>query len=313
MIITIDTTPGLNVYAFFRNSSDDISNGSAFETFVEANWQDYAVEAPEQDNSGHYVVSSPAFLVSNASYVCTFYQRLGATPAVGDIALGSHNFQIEPSSSVVVSADLIDRMRTLANDTDISNEIRQETMKPKPDGSRTKFFINNTPVVAGSVYVTAGSGDINFRKQSGFSVDLTTGIITFLVAPTLNVSPFEADYNFNWFSDTEYASFLTQAAYQVSASDPDDVIDGLQPALFQFALYYYWMARATQFAHRYASTGGMASQNVDEVTKNFAKLAEMAKKAGEEFRQQYYEKLGQRAQPATSVVNYGIDPYTPIR
>lgn len=213
---------------------------------------------------------------------------------------------------------LITNLRILGQDTPTSNLINRENLKPNPDGTRTKFYVDNKPIVGtdsdtNSVYVTSGNTDAGFRSQSGFTVDLANAIITFAVAPANGVTPFVADYNFYWFSDTDYTEFLNEASKQCSASDPTQVQTGLEPAMMQFALYYYWMRRATQWANKYSSTGGLASQSADQVAKNFHMLAKEAWAAGEKERLEFYKNQGQNVKAATSVINYGIDPYTPIR
>jgi hypothetical protein len=313
MIVSIQSDSGAYVYGIFRDANELVANGISTEIYQDGHWANYVNVATEQGTSGHYQITVPSYLFSGSTFV-EFYQKVGTDPAVGDTWLGSHNFTI-PGASVTptVSSDLVIRLRTLAKDTATSNLISGETLKPKPDGSRKKFFLDNKLMVTGSVYVTNGSGDANFRLQTGFSLDLSNGLVTFSVAPTANQNPFYADYNFYWFSDDDHATFLAQAAPHVSEEDPDDVQNGLLPALMQYALYYFYMARAEQFAHRYASSGGMASQSVDKVVESFMKLAATAKKSADDFRDMFYKKLGQQNEPATAIVTYKIDPFTPRR
>lgn len=209
--------------------------------------------------------------------------------------------------------DLIQRARILADDSPSANYIRGETLKPVPDGARVRFFLDYQNIAKDSVFITKGAGESNYRIASGFTVDYGNGIVIFDSAPSAGLKPFEADYNFLWFNDNDYQNFLINGASYLGYASPDAVIDGLISSLLHFALYHYWLRRAGHYAHKYASTGGMASHSVDVVTKNYRDLADAAWKKGIQFRDDYYKRLGQREAPVSTSENYKIDPYTPIR
>jgi hypothetical protein len=210
-------------------------------------------------------------------------------------------------------ADLIQRMRTFADDSPSANYIRGETLKPKPDGTRLRFFLDHQNIAKDSIFITNGSGEANYRMASGFNADLSNGIVTFDVAPGVGVNPFEADYNFFWFTDADHENFLNNGAIYLGYSNPLSVIAGLVPAMLQFGLHHYWIRRASHYAHKYASSGGMASHSVDVVSKEFHALANSAWDKGVQFRDDYYKRLGQRSAPASAAPAFGIDPFTPIR
>ena len=211
-------------------------------------------------------------------------------------------------------ASIITSLRILANDYQTSNFVLKETPDGSADGTNTKFRLQFRKIVGTSstvhsVYVSYGT---TFRTQSGFTMDLDNGIITFTVAPT-NGTAIVADYNYYWFSDTEHTQFLNSAAEQCSETDPTAVPAELQPAMLQYALGYYWQNRASAYANRFSSSSmGLATQ-VDAVTKNFLELAKLAFDMAAKIRKEYYDRQGQREAPASGVVTYGIDPYTPQR
>lgn len=212
-------------------------------------------------------------------------------------------------------ADLIVSLRTLANDTATSNLVRQETPTGAVDSSNTKYRVQNVNIVAGSVYMTVGS---SFRSQTGFTVDSANGIIAYTVAPTAGSKPFEADYCFNWFVDSDHTQFLNRGAdalgyYTSGAPDPAAVPAGLTSALIHYALHHFWERRASQYANKYNSTGGMAGQSVEVVTKAFKALSDTAMADAIKFRDDYYNKQGRKGNPASGVTSYKIDPYTPKR
>ena len=214
---------------------------------------------------------------------------------------------------MTVLATLITDLRILANDSPSANFIRGETLKPKPDGTRKNFYLDFQNIVPNSVFITAGAGDANFRQASGFTVDGANGIIVFASAPAVGLNPFEADYNYNWFRDADHQEFLNNGATLIGYPTPESVIAGLTAALLHFALYSYWLRRASFYANKYSSTGGLAAQQVDVVTGNFKSLAKMAWDMGTKFRDDYYKRLGQREAPSSASLNYKIDPFTPIR
>jgi len=302
---------GLTVYAVIKDQSGNWFNGTSFETYNASDWATYAQAATEQSGSGNYQITVPAAL-TNANYSATFYSQSGGSPAITDITnvIGSLNFTVSNVPAVVTPTDLVLRLRILANDTATSNLITGETPVGTRNGSNLHFRLQYQNIVSGSVYMTI---DNTFRTQSGFSVDTANGLLLFGSAPLSTVSTFAADYNFQWFTDTDYTEFLTEASYQLSVTDAADVPTGLTMSLMQFALYYFWLRRATQYAHRYSSTGGQAGESVDVVTSNFRKLAADAMKAALQMRLDYYERQGEREAPSSATWSFGIDPYTPIR
>jgi len=208
-------------------------------------------------------------------------------------------------------ADIITSLRTLANDTPTANSIRQETPLGALDGSNKYFRLQNYPVVAGSVLMTTSA---SFRSATGFTVDLVNGIITYTAAPAANAKPFEADYNYYWFSDTDHTEFLNRGAETLGFGvDPTTVPVGLISSMLHYALHHFWERRAAQYAHRYASSGGAVGHSVDVVTKAFKALSDKALADAVSFRDDFYKKQGRRANPSSGVTSYGIDPYTPIR
>lgn len=308
MIISIATQTGLNLYVQFRDSSGNIWNGSVFETYNSANWSTYSQTGTEQSGSGFYDMTAPTFAAGSYSYI--WYQRIGGSPALSDPSAGAGNYVV-PSTAAAITAPvgLINQLRSLANDTTTSNFIKFETPIGAADGANKYFKLQYENIVTASVYISYGT---TFRTQAGFTVDLTNGIITFTSAPA-SATELLTDYNFLWFSDTEYSEFLVTASQHLGETDPDDVDTGLVMALLQYALGYYWQRRASAYAHRYSSSSMGVSAQVDVITTNFMKLANMAFNTGEKFRIQFYQRQGQREAPASGTQTYNIDPYTPQR
>lgn len=219
-------------------------------------------------------------------------------------------------------AALIVSLRSLASDTTDSNVIFGEKIGDTQfvvDGTNKVFRLRNVPVVgtvatAASVYLTRPG--TSYRIQTGFTMtDMANGILTFTAAPTANENIY-ADYNYYFFSDAKYTEFLNEAASNIlqdATDDPTTVEAGLIPAMLQYALAYFFKARASQYQNRYSSSGGEAGQSVESVAKGFTMLATAAEKRADTMREDFYKRQGQREAPSAAVTNYRIDPITPIR
>jgi hypothetical protein len=85
-------TPGSTDYAVINDPTGKRWNGTAFESFVGANWSNY-VNALTEDRSGavgtgYYKAAFPG-TIPPGRYTFTFYQQVGGSPAVGDPTIGS--------------------------------------------------------------------------------------------------------------------------------------------------------------------------------------------------------------------------------
>lgn len=86
-IIEIGGQSGLTLYALIRNSSAQVWNGSAFETYNSSNWSTYDVAMTEQASSGYYTAAFPS-AISAGKYSFMIHQQLGGSPATGDYIIG---------------------------------------------------------------------------------------------------------------------------------------------------------------------------------------------------------------------------------
>ncbi len=177
------------------------------------------------------------------------------------------------------------------------------------NGTRTAFKLQSQGITSGSVY---WSDATNNRASNDITVDCSNGIVVFGTAPADGVG-LTFDYTFEWFTDIDYQEFLTQSANALIYASPDLVPVGLQPALMQFGVYYFNMKRAEAYAHRFASSGGTASESVSTVTGEYQKLAQMAYKNACSLRDAFYTSAGQQKSPAYGQSRTQMDPYTPRR
>ena len=213
-------------------------------------------------------------------------------------------------------AQLTLELRTLANDTPTSNPIYRETPDGTVDGVNVNFRLQNTNLVNGQIFITQGTSFRQTPTALSVTVDYTNGILTWASAPTVGTSPFEVDYYFNWFPDSDYSTFLTVATRDLGpgdVNDPTQVPEGLIGALYQFGLAHFHRRRAAAYANKFSSGGGQATEQVEVVTKAFKSLADSAYATAVKMRADYYNRQGQKQSPASGTTTYGVDPYTPRR
>lgn len=216
-------------------------------------------------------------------------------------------------------ANLILALRALASDTADSKPIFGEELTADPttpaNGTNAYFRLRNVPVAGATVWVSTVGGA--FRATTGFTFDATTGIITYSPTVPVTNAQLRADYYYYWFSDAKHQVFLEQGARGLlqGGTDPTLVVDGLTPALLQYALAAFFRARASQYQDKYDSSGGDNSQQVSSVAKGFAALAKDAQANGDKLRDDYYANQGANQKAAFSnPATYPaprIDPITP--
>lgn len=96
-IITTSGQSGLPVYAFLRDETGAIWNGSSFVTFNVSNWATYALSMTEQTSSGFYSVAFPVS-ISQGRYYVTVHAAISGTPAAGDDVIGQGSVNWDGSS-----------------------------------------------------------------------------------------------------------------------------------------------------------------------------------------------------------------------
>lgn len=318
-LIQVVASQGQTVYVFIWNALGQIWNGSAFVTYVEANWATYAITATEQAGSGSYFATIPVGITAAGTYSWAAYIQLAGSPAALDTPVDKGPFIIPAAaSSFIVPSSLsglITIIRTLANDLQTSKLIRSEQLGGAEypefpvDGVNTTFQLKSLPMsdAIGSPMYTwitiVGTGAV-VRTQTGFTiVDPLNGIIQFSVAPNPGSATAAAGvyaaYNYLWFTDDRYAQFLYQAAQATIAgtTDPTTIPNGLSDAMMQYAMAEFWKARGSSWIDKYAATGGDTSEQAQTPAQTFLTYAKDAKKNGDMLKVDYYQRQGQREAP----------------
>ena len=207
--------------------------------------------------------------------------------------------------------ELINRVRTEAKDLANSNPRFGDTPVGDRDGANTMFRLPFPNPVAGTLYFTFGTSK---RSQAGFTIlDQAAGYVNITAAPDTTTQPFFFDYYFQWCTDAEITKFIDGATEDLGGVMGTDLEAGLYSAQVQFAISRYWKARASSYAHLYATAGGGANASPESLTENFMKLAREATKEGVRLMTSFYTRHGKRNAPASGTISYGISPYTPRR
>lgn len=85
--LLISYPTGATLYALLFDSTGNVWNGSSFDAPGSANWLDYDIAMSEVAGTGIYRASMPA--AAAGVYGWTLRKQAGASPAVGDIAVGA--------------------------------------------------------------------------------------------------------------------------------------------------------------------------------------------------------------------------------
>jgi len=97
---------GNTLYAHLFNSNGQIYNGSSFESPQDANYGNYDIAAPEKENTGIYEANMPASTAGIYSFV--FRLQAGASPAAGDLSVGSESIDWDGSNEVALTTTIAD-------------------------------------------------------------------------------------------------------------------------------------------------------------------------------------------------------------
>jgi len=222
-------------------------------------------------------------------------------------------------------ATLIISAREETRDMVYSNMIRQESLTELRDGTNTVFYLQNQNIVSGMVnsvqygpWVTYGSNKRSLSTGAfPFTLDAVNSIITFSSAPDSgSTQPLFVDYYYQWFSDTDYTSWIDQATLELTETagsfvGPVGLGGDLTPALIQLVVERFWIARASLYATKYATSSGGASEQVQTVTANYLKLAQQARAKANSLRKVAYVDPGQIMQPASATITTQPTTYTP--
>lgn len=203
----------------------------------------------------------------------------------------------------------VSSLRSLLGDNAGDKAEFKADCQPAPDGVTKRFFAGQPRIVSGSLSVflsgieTAVSGTPDYDRGT---FDLAT-------APSGSVQV-QASYTYQWFTDAELSTFLTQGATMVGYESVSDALlpIGLRPALLDFSAYYAYMRMAAIWAESVTASAGGYTVDQSKSHPNWRALAEMALRAGQEKVKLFNEAPGDTKSPSVAFSKcYKVDPYIP--
>ena len=82
---------GDTLYAVITSAARTVWNGSAFVSFVVANWATYDVAMAESPASSYrYIATMPAGITASGDYKIEVYEQAGGSPAITDTLLATY-------------------------------------------------------------------------------------------------------------------------------------------------------------------------------------------------------------------------------
>lgn len=140
--LKIVSSPGFTVYAHILNTSANIWNGSAFETYSVANYVTYGISLMEQGGSGVYIGDFPILITTADKYEVIYYIRSGAVEAEGDSIAGTGTIDRTGTTTVTVSSSASPGMSFLVMQEELSDRLSAYDYTVSSDAKRLKRWLN---------------------------------------------------------------------------------------------------------------------------------------------------------------------------
>lgn len=222
--------------------------------------------------------------------------------------------------SAQLLADVVTAIREMVGDTGINREqtIRTETPDGKMDGTNNIFTLQFYPIEA-ATFKLYKNGALLVGGGTDYTLTAGTGTVVMTVAPAYS-DRLVSSYQFKWFEDTRYHEFIWHAGQRVGVTatttgNPSDraaamvlaLDDGLMDAVRLFSACEYCLRRATEAAHKVASSGGGQTVSPQSITSQFEKLGKGFCDRAVAARDEFFEGKGRREKPAS-----GISKFDPI-
>ncbi len=217
---------------------------------------------------------------------------------------------------MATAADLLSRLRTAIDDvaggkTVFKENLTRSVWGNQVGGGNTSFRLNNQRIA-----VVSSTSTLLVSKDGGAYAAAATeddfrGTFTVASAPTASLF---ANYDWQYFTDTELNDFLTQAGDFVGVSDITTVAVGLLDALVFKAGSDASFALAARRAGLYnAGAGGKTAQKGD-ISKKYKDLAkDLFERATAERLAYYGARKGSSTSPASGRGTINQKVWTPRR
>lgn len=197
-IITTSGQSNLSVYAFIRDNTGAIWNGSTFVAFNVSNWATYALSMTEQTSSGFYSVAFPS-AISQGRYYLTIHAVISGSAAAGDDVIGQGSVNWDGSSvfdevtlTASQQASILNQMANALNTAipgspaaDSINERVKAIDDKLPSGTISDFdeSTNNVNLNASQTGVTIGTvNSLGSTAVSQVNAEVVDALFTDLIS-----------------------------------------------------------------------------------------------------------------------------------
>ncbi len=200
-------------------------------------------------------------------------------------------------------------LRTVLGDGVTDHYEFKADVTPTPDGLHTRFFGGRVRMLEESVQVFVNG--VNFEAANLDSMDPVRGVVVFPTAPTGAV---QLSFHWQWFTDQELNSFITDGLGMLGYSDiTDTTIDiALRSVVLDLASSLAYTRKAAEYAESLqASSPDGYSVDTGKAHPNWAALAKDAmKRAQDKFKWIIDNPFGQ-ASPSMRMTSFRLSSYQP--
>ena len=172
---------GANLYSIRHNPDGTVFNNNtlAWEAYNSSNWAQYAIALTEQSGSFYYRAAPPTASTDVIATDC-IYVRAGATPALGDIPIGSA--QTSGSNIFSINGEVLPATKMgKAAGTEVTGAAISGTLTTKAMSTDLTNALTNAYVGRSIVWT---SGSLTGVAAGIVSYNGTTKVIGFTAVPT---------------------------------------------------------------------------------------------------------------------------------
>jgi hypothetical protein len=218
----------------------------------------------------------------------------------------------EAQAIVQIRQELDDNIDTTSTNPPPSHQAIDEPVLQPVDGVNNTFRVRHRPLIGSTPSFTLVVRNQLYAILTTTSVDPVTGIFTLTSVPAAGVTLF-GTYQYAFATDGQYSAWLSQACRFLSVTTVPNVVDGLQPAMFAFVKYLYFLFLATKSGDFFDSTVGGKTVSLASVPARYFSMATETKAEAFKLRDDYYQTQGQQFRPSYGFVAPRQVRYTPPR
>jgi len=208
----------------------------------------------------------------------------------------------------------IDTLRRFLGDGPTDKSFWRQKMLGEANGTNKEFKIFNTRVV---VVVSPATPvfHVNGTVATGAVTDAIQSIVTLTTAP-INGDTVEATGYFQYWLDGDMEEFLKRASEQIiEGENYENIQEGLRAAAQHLAASCAYNNLASRFTENRSSQYQLSERGEKgkDMVAGFIDLAKWHQKEGLAKRDEFYKRLGRRAEPAFGTALTHAPSYQPKR